>query len=59
MGNILLCATLAVFASMTITWLIQNRSKNAGIVDVTWSYNFALVALIAFFLGEGYELRKL
>ncbi len=58
MINILISASVAVLLSMTITWFIQNRSKNAGIVDVTWSYNFALIAIIAFYFGEGDFLRK-
>jgi steroid 5-alpha reductase family enzyme len=54
----LVVASLALLVSMTLTWIIQLYNKNAGIVDVTWSYNFAILAYIAFTFGDGLYERK-
>lgn len=58
MLSTLLYGTIAVFATMSITWLIQLKYKNAGIVDVTWSYNFALLAYLYFIFSDGFYDRK-
>ncbi len=51
--SLLLCCLM-----MSVIWLIQLKTKNAGIVDIAWSYNFPLVALICFFIGDGYYPRR-
>jgi len=35
------------------------RIRNAGIVDVAWSANFGLLALLAMALGRGHLPRRL
>lgn len=59
MQNALIIAFSAVFVSMTITWLIQLKNKNAGIVDATWSYNFGLIAIIYFLYCNGASAQKM
>ncbi|WP_254560370.1 DUF1295 domain-containing protein [Dyadobacter diqingensis] len=44
---------------MTAVWLWAKKIKNAGIVDIFWSYNFPVIAVIVFFLANGFETRKL
>jgi steroid 5-alpha reductase family enzyme len=55
----ILAATAACCVVMTIVWLWQKRINNAGVVDVFWSYNFPLVAIIYFLMGDGLFERKL
>jgi steroid 5-alpha reductase family enzyme len=57
--SMLLPAFLVVLFSMTLTWLLQRYYKNAGIVDVTWSYNFLFVVLVFVLVSDGYLVRKL
>ncbi len=44
---------------MVLVWLWAHRIKNAGVVDIFWSYNFPVIALILLLLAPGFELRKL
>lgn len=44
---------------MTLVWYRQVFTKNAGIVDGWWSYNFGLITLLYFFLAPGDFTRKL
>ncbi|HEX4887651.1 MAG TPA: DUF1295 domain-containing protein [Luteibaculaceae bacterium] len=44
--EIVLAALLLCQATMTLTWLIANRIDNYSIVDITWSVNFPLIALL-------------
>ncbi len=44
---------------MILVWIWAWRIKNAGVVDIFWSFNFAVIAVILFLLGEDYSLRKL
>lgn len=44
---------------MTAVWLWAKKIKNAGVVDIFWSYNFPVIAIIIFFLANGFETRKL
>lgn len=44
---------------MTLVWYRQVFTKNAGIVDGWWSYNFGLITLLYFFLASGDFTRKL
>jgi steroid 5-alpha reductase family enzyme len=58
---LILAATgmIAVAVVMTMVWLWATKIKNAGIVDIFWSYNFPVLAVIYFLLAEGYDTRKL
>jgi len=57
--TILFLAFAVLFFLMMISWILQVYFKNAGIVDVTWSYNFPVLALIYFFTTDGFFIRKL
>jgi steroid 5-alpha reductase family enzyme len=51
---------LAVFAFMTIVWVISVRIKNASIVDVCWGLCFVLQVWVYFALTpEGFVGRKI
>jgi steroid 5-alpha reductase family enzyme len=44
---------------MFLVWIWSYRIKNAGVVDIFWSYNFPVIAIILFLLAPGFEQRKL
>jgi steroid 5-alpha reductase family enzyme len=60
MSPLLLVAlgTLLVFLIMTALWLLGIRNKNFSYVDVGWSGNFAVLALLYATLAAGWEMRK-
>jgi len=49
----------ALGAAMLTLWLLSLTLRDASIVDVFWGLGFALVAWVAFVLGEGTPARKL
>ena len=49
---------IACCVIMVLVWLWANKIKNAGVVDIFWSYNFPVIALILLFLAPGFETRK-
>ena len=55
---ILICLSICC-GIMVLVWLWAYKIKNAGVVDIFWSYNFPVIALILFFFADGYEPRKL
>lgn len=60
MSPLLLVAlgALLVFLIMTALWLLGIRNKNFSYVDVGWSANFAVLALLFATLADGWETRK-
>ncbi|CAN5173911.1 DUF1295 domain-containing protein [soil metagenome] len=50
---------LACCMIMLLVWFWAYKIKNAGVVDIFWSYNFPVIAFILFFVAPGYEPRKL
>lgn len=54
-----LIAFAAVSIIMIIIWMWAKKINNAGIVDIFWSYNFPVIAIIYYLLGDGFEMRKL
>lgn len=60
MSPLLLVAlgTLLVFLIMTALWLLGIRNKNFSYVDIGWSGNFAVLALLYAALAPGWETRK-
>jgi steroid 5-alpha reductase family enzyme len=42
---------------MAAVWLWANKKKHGGVVDIFWSYNFPVIAIILFFLAPGWETR--
>ena len=47
-----------VFLIMTALWLLSIRRRNFSYVDIGWSANFAVLALIYATFGEGWPTRK-
>lgn len=50
---------LACCIIMLFVWLWAHKIKNAGVVDIFWSYNFPVIAIILLLLAPGFETRKL
>jgi steroid 5-alpha reductase family enzyme len=44
---------------MALVWFWANKIKNAGVVDIFWSYNFAVIAIILFIFSPALGTRKL
>jgi steroid 5-alpha reductase family enzyme len=57
--TLLLCGTLVVGAIMTALWLLGIRHRNFSYVDIGWSANFAVLALVYGLLGDGAPARRL
>jgi steroid 5-alpha reductase family enzyme len=49
---------LAVSVIMTLVFLWALKIKNNGVVDIFWAFNFLVIALIIWFLSDGYSPRK-
>ena len=49
---------LAVFLVMTALWLLGIRNRNFSYVDIGWSANFTLLAVMYATLAEGWQTRK-
>lgn len=56
--SILICLIVCCLI-MTGVWLWAKKITNAGVVDVFWALNFPVIAVILFFLGNGWQLRKM
>jgi steroid 5-alpha reductase family enzyme len=54
-----LAAAALLFAVMVAVWATAVRIHNAGIVDVAWSANFGLLAVLNAVLGSGSLPRRL
>lgn len=57
--QLVLVCLAACCAIMVAVWIWANRIKNAGVVDIYWSYNFPVIAIILFFLGDGLYSRRI
>jgi steroid 5-alpha reductase family enzyme len=44
---------------MFLVWLWSYKISNAGVVDIFWSYNFPVIAIILLVFAPGFETRKL
>lgn len=51
-------AALVMFVTMSIVSFLSQRLKNAGIVDVAWSFSFGLLCLVFAYIDNGYFPRK-
>ena len=49
----------AMSALMTVLWLVQRARKNAGIVDVAWSFGTGVNGVWFALTGSGYEPRRM
>ncbi len=61
-GESLTCLILTCLAAccgvMVLVWAWAYKIKNAGVVDIFWSYNFPLIAFILLGLAPGDPVRK-
>jgi steroid 5-alpha reductase family enzyme len=57
--SLVLYSLLACCGIMVIVWLWAHKIKNAGVVDIFWSYNFPVIAIILLLFAPGFETRKL
>ncbi|MFI4942235.1 MAG: DUF1295 domain-containing protein [Burkholderiales bacterium] len=57
-GPVLLAALLLAVV-MAGVWAVARRIRNAGIVDVAWSLNFALLAVLYATTLPGHRPRRL
>lgn len=48
-----------LFSLMCIIWLWFRKIQNAAVVDVGWGNGFAIMAVVAWFLADGWADRKL
>jgi steroid 5-alpha reductase family enzyme len=44
---------------MLLVFLWAYRIKNAGVVDIFWSFNFTIIAILLYLLADGYQPRKI
>jgi steroid 5-alpha reductase family enzyme len=56
---LIIACLLACCIIMLFVWLWAHKIKNAGVVDIFWSYNFPVIAVILLLLAPGFETRKL
>ena len=54
----LLIAWCGVFVVITLTYLLSQRIKNAGIIDVLWGFSFAFLTIFFAWTGDGHEIRR-
>src|ERR1700761_7581571 len=59
LGGLILYSVIACCVIMALVWVWSYKIKNAGVVDIFWSYNFPVIAVILLLLAPGFETRKL
>src|SRR5476649_859094 len=57
--GLVIYSVVACCVIMFLVWLWSYRIGNAGVVDIFWSYNFPVIAIILLLLAPGFEIRKL
>jgi steroid 5-alpha reductase family enzyme len=55
----ILVALAACCIIMMLVWVWANRIKNAGVVDIFWSFNFLVIAAVIYFMTDGFEQRRM
>jgi steroid 5-alpha reductase family enzyme len=61
-SNLLLTVIICLIACcsiMLLVWVWATKISNAGVVDIFWSYNFPVIAVLLFFMADGCFSRKL
>lgn len=53
-----LVSLVCVCGLMAGIWVWATSIKNAGIVDIFWAFDFAIIAIIIWFLANGEVMRK-
>lgn len=57
--SLIIYSVAACCVIMLLVWLWAHKIKNAGVVDIFWSYNFPVIAVILLLFAPGFETRKL
>lgn len=57
--SLILISTAACCVIMALVWLWSYKIGNAGVVDIFWSYNFPVIAIVLFLFAPAFEARKL
>lgn len=55
---LLLAGAGLMFIWMSVLWLVQRRTGNAGVVDVGWAAGLGTLAVLYALLGPGLEARR-
>ena len=56
--SLVLYCLAACCVIMFLVWVWSYQIKNAGVVDIFWSYNFPVIAIILLLFAPGFETRK-
>ena len=56
--SLVIYSVVACCVIMALVWLWSYKIKNAGVVDIFWSYNFPVIAIILYLFAPGFETRK-
>jgi steroid 5-alpha reductase family enzyme len=56
-STILICLIVCCVV-MLLIYLWAYSIKNAGVVDIFWAFNFSFIAIILYFLADGFPQRK-
>ncbi|MFZ0430789.1 MAG: DUF1295 domain-containing protein [Acidobacteriota bacterium] len=54
----LVAGTIGVLALMLVVWLVQLRTRDAGLVDVAWSASVGMMAIFAAWTSDGDAARR-
>ncbi len=57
--TLVIYSIIACCVIMLFVWLWSYKIKNAGVVDIFWSYNFPVIAIILYLFAPGFEMRKM
>jgi steroid 5-alpha reductase family enzyme len=57
-STILTCLVICCVI-MLLVFLWAYHIKNAGVVDIFWSFNFSIIAILLYLLADGYQPRKI
>jgi len=57
-STILICL-VACCVVMLLVYLWAYNIKNAGVVDIFWAFNFSIIAVLLYFLADGWMQRKI
>lgn len=55
--TVLICLLVCAII-MGLVWLWAKKIRNAGVVDIFWSFNFPVIALLLLVLADGFQIRK-
>jgi len=57
--NLVIYSVVTCCVIMFLVWLWSYKIKNAGVVDIFWSYNFPVITIILLLFAPGFETRKI